>query len=92
MKDILIDGNRILTTDAIADAVIAYAQLLLAHGQTDVVEFPSFHDGMRASCAILLGGAGTIAVIDAPMSLPDASVGSEGACEEITRRADALAA
>jgi len=92
MKDILIDGHRILTTDEIADAVITYAQLLLTHGQTDVVEFPSFHDGMPASCTILLGGSGTLAVVDAPMSLTDTSMGSERACAEITRRSDALAA
>lgn len=90
MKDILIDGHRILTTDDIADAVIAYARMLLDRGQTDVVEFPSIHDGAHASCSILLGGSGGLAVVEAPMSLPDESMGSDGACAEITRRVNAL--
>lgn len=90
MKDILIDGHRILTTDDIADAVITYARLLLERGKTDVVEFPSIHDGAHANCAMLLGGSGSLAVVEAPMSLPDKSMGSDGACAEITRRTDAL--
>ncbi len=90
MKDILIDGHRILTTDDIADAVIDYARLLIDHGRTDVVEFPSIHDGAPANCAILLGGAGSIAVVEAPMSLTDGSMDSAAACAEITRRVDAL--
>ena len=53
MKDILIEGHRILTTDDIADAVLSYARALLERGGTDIVEFPSFHEGNPTLCAPL---------------------------------------
>ncbi len=90
MKDILIDGHRILTTDQIADAVLEYAHLLMERHQTDIVEFPSLYDGTLTQCSILLGGAGPLAVLDAVMDLPVAVDGADDACAEITRRADAL--
>ena len=55
MKDILIDGHRILTTDEVADAVIDYARVLQDHGRSDVVHFPSIHDGELSRCSMLLG-------------------------------------
>lgn len=90
MKDILIDGHRILTTDDIADAILDYARLLLDRHETDIVHFPTLHDGMLTQCAVLLGGAGPLAVLDAAMDLPMMVDGAESACAEITRRADAL--
>ena len=56
MKDILIEGHRILTTDDIADAVLAYARVLLERGTADIVEFPSIHDGSPTLCSLLIGG------------------------------------
>ncbi|GAA1636227.1 hypothetical protein [Microbacterium flavum] len=90
MKDILIEGHRILTTDAIADAVLFYARTLREHGGTDIVEFPSIHDGNPTLCSLLLGGSGVMAVVDAPMALASPVGGADLACDEITRRADAL--
>lgn len=90
MKDILIEGHRILTTDDIADAVIAYARLLAARGSADVVEFPSIHDGAPALCSLLIGGASVMAIVDAPLALSAPVGGAEAARDEILRRADAL--
>ena len=90
MKDILIEGHRILTTDEVADAVIAYARVLLETGTTDIVEFPSIHDGTPTLCALLLGGTGILAVVDAPTGIASALAGSELARDEIYRRANAL--
>lgn len=90
MKDILIEGHRILTTDEVADAVLNYARLLLEHNRTDIVEFPSIHDGSLTQCSILLGGAGAIAVIEASVALPPQVLGADRAHAEIARRADAL--
>ena len=90
MKDILIEGHRILTTDAIADAVLSYARALRERGGTDIVEFPSIHDGNPTLCAMLLGGSGTLAVVDAPLALAGAVGGADLALDEITRRANAL--
>lgn len=90
MKDILIEGHRILTTDDIAAAVIGYARVLLERGGTDIVEFPSFHDGTPTLCSLLLGGSGMMAVVDAPLELTASVGGAELARDEITRRANAL--
>lgn len=90
MKDILIEGHRILTTDDIADAVISYARALLERGGTDIVEFPSFHEGNPTLCSLLLGGSGTLAVVDAPLAMASPVGGADLAYDEITRRTNAL--
>lgn len=90
MKDILIEGHRILTTDAIADAVLHYARALFDHRATDIVTFPSMHDGSLSQCSMLLGGTAPVAVVEAYMDLPITIHGAESARVEIERRADAL--
>ena len=90
MKDILIEGHRILTTDDIADAVLSYARVLREHGGIDIVEFPSIHDGNPTLCSLLLGGSGLMAVVDAPLALSAPVGGADLAYDEITRRAEAL--
>ena len=90
MKDILIEGHRILTTDEIADAVLAYAQVLVENHTTDIVEFPALHDGDLSRCALLLGGPATLATFAVPVAMSAAVMGSATACAEIVRRMDAL--
>ena len=90
MKDILIEGHRILTTDQIAEAVIDYARVLLERGGHDIIEFPSFHDGIPGQCTLLLGGSCTIAVVDAPLEMSATVGGADHARDEIARRANAL--
>jgi hypothetical protein len=90
MKDILIEGHRILTTDDIADAVLSYARALIERGGTDIVEFPSFHEGSPTLCSLLLGGCSMMAVVDAPMALSAPVGGAELARDEINRRTNAL--
>ncbi|MFV4914406.1 hypothetical protein PFZ49_12870 [Microbacterium lacticum] len=90
MKDILIGGHRILTTDDIADAVLSYARVLIERRTADIVEFPSIHDGSPTLCSLLLGGAGLMAVVDAPVALAAPVGGADLALDEITRRAAAL--
>ena len=90
MKDILVEGHRILTTDDVADAVMGYALKLAERGCADVVDFPSLHNGAPAQCSLLLGGGNAIAVVEAPFELSASVGGSDRALAEITRRADAL--
>lgn len=90
MKDILIEGHRILTTDEIAAAVLDYAQSLLERGATDVVDFPGIHDGDCKQCSLLLGAATNLVLVDAPLEVSTRLGGAERASAEITRRADAL--
>ncbi|GAA3911776.1 hypothetical protein [Microbacterium invictum] len=89
MKDILIDGHRILTTDEVADAVIEYARKLLVAGYSDIVEFPTVHDGELARCSLLLG-SGSLAVVDAGVVMSSSFGDADQARAEIHRRADSL--
>jgi len=89
MKDILIAGHRILTTDEVADAVIGYARKLVSTGRTDVVKFPTVYDGESAQCALLLG-SGSLAVVEAGVVMSPSFADAGDACAEIDRRADAL--
>jgi hypothetical protein len=90
MKDILIDGHRLLTTDRIADAVISYAMLLHGADETDVVDFPTVHDGELSHCSLLLSGHIAVAVVDAAAVLAPALPGADEASAEIERRAEVL--
>lgn len=89
MKDILIAGHRILTTDEVADAVIEYARKLTSTGHTDVVEFPTMYDGETAHCTLLLGND-SLAVVDATGVIAAPFADADQACAEIDRRAGAL--
>lgn len=89
MKDILIEGHRLLTTDEIAEAVIDYARLLHDNARSDVVDFPALHDGELSHCSLLLTPATGLAIVDADV-LPPSLPGSQAAREEISRRADVL--
>jgi|GEM_PF-1999594 len=90
MKDILVEGHRLLTTDEIADAVIAYALALHERGDTDIVEFPIVHDGELSQCALLLGPHAAVVVLQADALLSPALPGADRACAEIERRTLAL--
>ncbi|MGV9194413.1 hypothetical protein ACQ143_08725 [Microbacterium sp. MC2] len=89
MKDILIAGHRILTTDDVADAVIGYARALVSNGATDLVEFPTLYNGEAGRCTLLLG-TGSLAVVDADMVLAPSLADADAACAEIDRRTKAL--
>ncbi len=90
MKDILIQGHRIATTDAVADAIIDYARVLAREHRTDVVEFPSVHDGMPARCVLTLGAHTTLAVMSSGDGFPSTLRGAEEAAAEIRRQADEI--
>ena len=91
MKDILIDGHRLLTTDDIADAVIDYAWQLHTVSRSDVVHFPTLHDGEVSRCSLLITPSTVVAVVDTDV-LPPHFPGAEDARAEIARRTDALRA
>ncbi|MCS6586945.1 GAF and ANTAR domain-containing protein [Curtobacterium flaccumfaciens pv. flaccumfaciens] len=65
MKNLVYGGARVMTGDAIADAVLTYSVALAQHGATDVVDVPTADaDGVATTVKILLGPA--IAVLAEP--------------------------
>jgi cytosine/adenosine deaminase-related metal-dependent hydrolase len=67
MKYIVYGENRVMTGDAIAEAVLAYAAALGENGTTDIVEVPtSDESGVGVAAEVLLGPASQIMVEPAP--------------------------
>lgn len=87
MKDMLIQGHRIATTDAVADAVLDYARLLARQQRSDVVELPIMHDGVVAWASMLLTSKSDLVVVATEERWPGTLAGSEEAAAEIQRRA-----
>jgi hypothetical protein len=67
MKYIHYDAASIMTGDAIAEAVVAYAAVLGANGRTDTVHVPTMDEhGIATTATVLIGPASQIVVDDAP--------------------------
>jgi hypothetical protein len=59
--------DRIMTADAVADAVIAYAAMLAGNGMTEAVAIPAIDlDGTQTVATLLLGPGIPLAVLVAP--------------------------
>ena len=67
MRQIHYAGEDLLTGSDIADALLAYAQALAAHGASDTVEIPvAGADGAVVSSSFLIGPASQLVAVDAP--------------------------
>lgn len=67
MKYLVYGDNKVMTGDAIADAVIAYAAALGQNGTTDIVEVPTMDElGQAATAEVLVGPASQVMVEVAP--------------------------
>lgn len=67
MKYVVYGDNKVMTGDAIADAVLAYAAALGENGTTDIVEIPTADDsGTAVNAELLLGPASQVMVETAP--------------------------
>lgn len=67
VKYVVYGDTKVLTGDAIAEAVLAYAAALGENGTTDIVEIPTSDEhGAAAVAEVLLGPASQIMVEVAP--------------------------
>jgi cytosine/adenosine deaminase-related metal-dependent hydrolase len=67
MKYVVYGENKVMTGDAIADAVIAYAAALGENGTTDIVAIPTCAaDGQAIDVEVLLGPASQVMAEPAP--------------------------
>jgi cytosine/adenosine deaminase-related metal-dependent hydrolase len=67
MKYVVYGENKVMTGDAIAEAVLAYAAALGENGTTDIVEIPTAdEDGVGVVAELLLGPASQVMVEPAP--------------------------
>lgn len=86
MKDLLINGTRFLTTDAIADAALAYVTVLNQYHRSDTVRFPAVVEGRAAKAAVVLGPSTHLVVLDAPDVMPAGLDGASEAVDDLQRR------
>ncbi len=89
MKYVVYGENRVMTGDAIADAVLAYAAALGENGTTDIVEVPTADDdGVGVLTEMLLGPASQVMVEVAPDD--ELEPEDEDLVNELVRRTEAV--
>ncbi|PCN49589.1 hypothetical protein Csp2054_01180 [Curtobacterium sp. 'Ferrero'] len=67
MKYVIYGDNKVMTGDAIAEAVLGYAAALGENGTTDIVEIPTADEhGVASVSEVLLGPASSVMVEPAP--------------------------
>ncbi|MBF4616065.1 ANTAR domain-containing protein [Curtobacterium sp. VKM Ac-1376] len=67
MKNVVYGNSRVMTSDATADAVLAYSVVLAQNSTTDVVEVPTADaHGVATTVGLLLGPATTVMTEPAP--------------------------
>ncbi|MFE7846777.1 hypothetical protein ACFUTX_16460 [Microbacterium sp. NPDC057407] len=90
MKELVVAGARIITTNEFAEVVLELAERLAQHGLTQRVEFPCVVDGAITSATLLLGDAHVLATVGIPGSEPG-DLGTAAQLEDLHRRAAELA-
>ena len=84
MKRIFYASGSFLTSDAIADALLGYADALAHNVGSDVVEFPIvLPNGARGTATTLIGPASQVATATEDSELPEPD--DNGLVLEITR-------
>lgn len=86
MRDFLVNGARILTEDAVADAVVDLARELSNRGRVDVVTFPGIVEGSLSTTWMSVGAGLPLLVVQADSDLHMTIAGSELAVWAIRRR------
>ena len=67
MKYLVYGNSRVLTGDAIADAVLAYSVALAQHSTTDVINVPTADvHGVATTVGLILGPATSVLTEPAP--------------------------
>ncbi|WIB33091.1 GAF and ANTAR domain-containing protein [Curtobacterium sp. MCSS17_005] len=85
MKNLVYGSERVMTGDAIADAVLAYSVVLAQNSTTDVVNVPTFDvDGLATRMGLVLGPA--IAVMTEPAPDDELEPDDPAFIADITRR------
>jgi hypothetical protein len=83
---VLFQGNRVVTSDEVADAVIDYARALSGSGLHEMIHIPVVIDGALADCTITFGPDVAWAAISVPGTAPNGFSGSAGTAEQLRER------
>lgn len=89
MKYVVYGDTRVMTGDAIAEAVLAYAAALGENGTTDIIEIPTADgDGAGVHTEMLLGPASQVMLEVAPDD--ELEPEDEDLVNELVRRTEAV--
>jgi hypothetical protein len=92
VRDFLVNGARVLTTDDVADAVLEYAGALAGSGKAAVVRFPAVVEGQTGLTWMTVGAGAPVLAVQFDTEVPISLEGSEFAAHDIRRRTAHLAA
>lgn len=76
MRYLSYSGEKVLTTDGVGDAVVAYARALIADKSADVVDIPVVLDDEESTASLVIGPGSPLIVVEAQnheMELKDAT-------------------
>ncbi|MCU1438456.1 MAG: hypothetical protein JWP66_1543 [Naasia sp.] len=89
MKRISYADEHLLTSAAVADALLQYAKGLAQAGSSDVVSIPTLHGGAPRQAELIIGPASQITALDT--TDPERELPGEAeAVDELRRRAFAM--
>jgi hypothetical protein len=72
MKNIHYAGDVLMTGDALADAVVKYAETLAQNNTSAAIDVPIVtEDGVATSASFLLGPASQLVAVPVPSEFPD---------------------
>ena len=86
MKALLFQGNRVVTSDEVADAVLDYVSVLFATGLRETIHIPVVSDGAISDCTITFGPEVAWAAVSVPGTSPDGFPGSRETAELLRER------
>jgi hypothetical protein len=88
MRTVSYADEHFRTTDAVAHAVLRYAQLL-AHGDSsDIIRIPVIVDEDQTWAEIIIGPASQITTLEVPSNDADAHLDDEEVVADINKRSD----
>ncbi|KEP75670.1 hypothetical protein HR12_24925 [Microbacterium sp. SUBG005] len=90
MREIIVGGRAMLTTNALVRQLFLYASQLANVDRTDVVDFPVHVDGATTGCTLLIGAHLPLSAVTVPRTEAGTLAGEDSALFELRRRGDDL--
>ena len=86
MRDLLVSGTRVMTSDDVAEALLDYAVELTSHHATAVARFPAIVDGQHVETQMVLGAGIPLTSVSVDPVLPVDLDGADLAAAQIRNR------
>lgn len=91
MQDFIVAGSRVMTTDAVANALFEFALTLAKQNKIAVVQFPAVVEGRLVEAKMMLGRGIHVMTVTVESEIMIDVHGADSAGWEIRQRTAALA-